>query len=100
MINSDIKKTPETKEFPLFQGDFHMAEKEGFEPSKLPLFKGVSAIGLRLVCALSEFYPHFPFRSGQEDMRRRDRGRTVLILLCVPSPVQKSTRIDKQSVHH
>ena len=36
MINSDIKKTPETKEIPLFQGDFNMAEKEGFEPSENP----------------------------------------------------------------
>ena len=82
-----------------------MAEKEGFEPSKLPLFKGKIEVGVYLVCAFvhfsrfllcffrhfSKFYPHLPFRSGKEYMWRCDRGRTVLILLCVPSPIQKCT---------
>ena len=81
-----------------------MAEKEGFEPSKLPLFKPKISIGVYLVCAFvhfsrfllcvfrhfSKFYPHLPFRSGEKYVRCRDRGRTVLILLCVPSPIKKS----------
>lgn len=80
-----------------------MAEKEGFEPSKLPLFKGKIGIGVYLVCAFvhfstllicvfrhfSKFYPHPPFRSGQKDMRCRYDGRTVLCLFCVPSPIEK-----------
>ena len=80
-----------------------MAEKEGFEPSKLPLFKGKIDIGVYLVCAFvhfsrfllcvfrhfSKFNPHLPFRSGQEYVRSGNDGRTVLILLCVPSPIEK-----------
>ena len=88
MINSDIKKTPETKEFPLFQGDFHMAEKEGFEPSKLPLFKGISAIGLRLVCALFKISPTFsvPFRTGICEASRSRTDGTDSALRTLPSP--------------
>ena len=69
-----------------------MAEKEGFEPSKLPLFKGKIDIGVYLVCAFvhfSKFHPHLPFRSGEEYMRSGNDRRTVLILLCVPSPIEK-----------
>lgn len=49
-----------------------MAEKEGFEPSKLPLFKGKIGIGVYLVCAFVHFSTLFkvlptssvPFRRG------------------------------------
>jgi len=80
-----------------------MAEKEGFEPSKNPLFKPKISIGVYLVCAFvhfsgfftcvfshfSKFYPHLPFRSGEEYVRSGNDGRTVLILFCVPSPIEK-----------
>ncbi len=36
-----------------------MAEKEGFEPSKLPLFKGKIGIGVYLVCAFVHFFDTF-----------------------------------------
>ena len=46
-----------------------MAEKEGFEPSKLPLFKGKIDIGVYLVCAFVHFFKisptsSVPFRTG------------------------------------
>ena len=46
-----------------------MAEKEGFEPSKLPLFKGKIGIGVYLVCAFVYFFKilptsSVPFRRG------------------------------------
>ena len=71
-----------------------MAEKEGFEPSKYPLFKPKISIGVYLVCAFvhfSKFYPHLPFCSGKEDMGSRNNRRTVLILFRVPSPIKKCT---------
>lgn len=80
-----------------------MAEKEGFEPSKLPLFKGKIDIGVYLVCAFvhfstllicvfrhfSKFHPHLPFRSGQEYVRSGNDRRTVLCLFCVTAPIEK-----------
>ena len=91
-----------------------MAEKEGFEPSKLPLFKGKIEVGVYLVCAFvhfstlltcafvhfsallvcvfphfSKIHPHLPFRSRQEYVRSGNDGRTVLCLFCVPSPIEK-----------
>lgn len=49
-----------------------MAEKEGFEPSKLPLFKGKIEVGVYLVCVFVHFSTLFkrsptssvPFRTG------------------------------------
>ena len=82
-----------------------MAEKEGFEPSKLPLFIGKIEVGVYLVCAFvhfsallicvfphfSKFHPHLPFRSGQEYVRSGNDGRTVLCLFRVPSPIEECT---------
>lgn len=36
-----------------------MAEKEGFEPSKLPLFKGKIEVGVYLVCVFCTFFDTF-----------------------------------------